>query len=161
MRVISLLLVLFGVVQAGTALAGDSSDAVADGYKVQFGLFSSEADPETGAITVNVQETLDIPQVIREDGFLFGVKIVPPNEDPFEVRLIHELPLDPKAITGGSTESTAGRIIEGKPHQIMGVEVFPFSFDPGDPVGEYGLRVLVNGVLSRSIRYRVFVPGTE
>ncbi len=161
MRVISLLLVLFGAVHTGTAVAGDSTDSVTGGYKVQFGLFSSEADPKTGAIIVNVEETLDIPQIIREDGFLFGVKIVPPNEDPFEVRLIHELPLDPKVKTGGSTESAGGQIIEGKPQQIVGVAVLPFNFDPGDPVGEYGLKVLVNDVLSRSIRYRVFVPGAE
>ena len=123
-------------------------------FEIAFGVveFSEEQGPV-------VRETREIPLRLRSGGFLHGVQVTPADKTaPYEIQFVHRLPAPPAGLTGRLREAEVeGRVIRGEPRVIVGEEVFPLGFDRGDPHGEYGLSVIIDGETKAEILYSVIV----
>jgi hypothetical protein len=126
-------------------------------FEITFGVIGS-----AGSDDVAVLETTEIPLRYRSDGYLYGVKIAPTEEESsYEVRFVHKLPAAPESLTGRLADddtTSGGRIIEGSPHAAKGATIFPFGFDKGDPSGDYQLKVVINDKIEAVIDYSVVNP---
>lgn len=126
--------------------------ALKKAFRVKFGELQEHA---TGR---ELFETDSISLRYARDGYWFGVKITPPNPQPYEVRFVHHLPT-----VGALRGDAKGAAVEGNsvaepPELVQGPFTKRLGLDPGDPAGEYGVDVVINDFLIKSFKFKVRAP---
>lgn len=127
-------------------------------YQIQFGILKSDS---SGNYTLD-QETSTLPLKLKDSGFRFGLAITPPDDKPYTYQCIVHLPTTPKVITGEGTQGIAPTTTLRMPEDRgQGSIVANFWFDPGDPLGDESIEVLINGKPAKVIHYTVVADKSE
>jgi len=124
-------------------------------YKILFGIF------EKSEGTVRLKETTVIPLKLKSTGFEFGFEIIPSGNEPYTYQTFVHTPSPPEHIGGiAEKENPDQHALIGKTPVQMAVGPYmqPTWFDPGDPLGEWKIDVLVNGKLLKTITFTVVHP---
>jgi len=127
-------------------------------YRVRFGILEIDSSGKARRLK---EETSIIPLKLRETGFRFGLEIVPPDTKPFKFQLITYPPSAPKIITGSfqKTDSkVAPAAITSPVYEANGggkSPLVPLWFDAGDPIGNWKIKISVEGRLTATVEFAV------
>ncbi len=138
--------------------SGDASIYKDKTYEIKFGII----DEGHGADNVITSETLRIPKLLRETGFVFGFIVWSEEKENFKVDVKLELPSPPeKATIDGvmDLESLNGGMdfiysISTETGRLASM----FTFDDSDPLGEWKITIKIDGRVIKEVEFTVFEP---
>ncbi len=113
---------------------------------------------ETSSGSYVTKATTTIPLKLKDTGFRFGFTVEHKKGISFKAHYVIYLPSPPKQLTGGLKKAdikNEGRIISEPPQTYKGLWADPFSFDEGDPLGDWKIQIYVNDDLIKTIHFRV------
>ena len=129
-------------------------DSTQDKYQIIFGAIENR-----NGISMVFEDATSIPLLTRDDGFYWGITILPPDNEPYNYYCL----FFPPKIAEISIET--GEIIQqitsanGKPgfhlptRRTQGITTMPMWFDAEDIAGNYRMEIYVNDVVVRSIDF--------
>ena len=124
-----------------------------ESYQVRFGIF---APKQAGNPNVLATQTLTIPKKLEATGFRWGYDIFPQDSADYTHRAVVYLPRPPAAVTGGLQVSQDSPTIVKTPlYKAKGQDDYTFTFDEGDPLGEWKIEIFVNDHLTRTFKFQV------
>jgi hypothetical protein len=109
----------------------------------------------SSALKDRLRETREITMdPMRRPGWCF---IVDPHS-------IHYLPKPPRRLTGDFKDEDPTSVKKGimtRPELVNGIRPFCFDFHQGDPLGDYKVEVMINGMLKTTLSHKVVAPEVQ
>lgn len=119
-------------------------------FKIRFGTVVNDG---SNHYTIS-EETTTIPMKFGDS--TYGFEVIPPDEGVHTLQFISHFPYAPKIISGNVYESgVPSTTMPSQKFEMQGEFVEDLGFDPGDPVGDYSIDILIDGKLVRTIKYTV------
>lgn len=122
-------------------------------YQVRFGIFAPKQAGKSNEIAT---QTLTIPLKLEATGFRWGYDISPQDAAEYTHRAVVYLPRPPAAVTGSlETSQDSPTIVKTPKYKATGRDDYTFTFDEGDPLGEWKIEIFINDRLTRTFRFQV------
>jgi hypothetical protein len=125
-----------------------------DSPHIRFGIFAAK---QAGKPNQLATETLTIPLKVAATGFRWGYDVSPPDaSEQYTHRAVVYLPRPPAAVTGSLQASQdSPTIVKTPTYRAKGRDDYVFTFDAGDPLGEWKIEIFVNDRLTRTFKFQV------
>jgi hypothetical protein len=121
-----------------------------EAFQFRFGLLKNDGNNNYSI----VRETTTIPMTFGDSSY--GFQVIPPGEGTYTVQFVSHFPYPPKTISGDVYESsTPGKDMRSVSAEMSGGYIQDLGFDPGDPVGDQSIDILIDGKLARTIKFTV------
>ncbi len=121
--------------------------------QIHFGIFAAK---QAGQPDKLATETLTIPLKLEATGFRWGYEISPQDAAEYTHRAVFYLPRPPAAVTGSLEKSQdSPTIVRTKIFKAKGRDNYSFTFDEGDPLGEWKIEIFINDQLTRTFKFEV------
>ena len=128
-------------------------------FDVKFGIFGVQ----DGAGIVK-KETRILPFITKDEGQVYGIRISPSNNEPYNYYIVAYLPKKPKMLSGALKEINPGQSTKGIRFPKVKTKGISFSrmwFDDGDPLGTYILELYINDKLYEAIEFEAIEYNRE
>jgi hypothetical protein len=124
-----------------------------DTARIRFGIFAAK---QAGKPNELATETLTIPLKLAATGFRWGYDVSPSDASQYTHRAVVYLPRPPAAVTGSLQASQdSPTIVKTPTYRAKGRDDYAFTFDGGDPLGEWKIEIFVNDRLTRTFKFQV------
>jgi len=128
--------------------------ATAGVYEIKFGILRPTPG---GGYDLDV-ETAQIPRLFENTGFRFGVVLSNPGGATVQWYRVVHLPAEPQRL-GGPLRKVGPRVVRSEMTRTNDLrKVVWYSFNEGDPLGQYRMEVYINGVREFDVMFDVVEP---
>lgn len=124
-----------------------------ESHVIRFGIFATKQAGKSNEIAT---QTLTIPLKLEATGFRWGYDVSPQNAAEYTHRAVVYLPRPPAAVTGNlETSQDSPTIVKTPKYKATARDDYSFTFDEGDPLGEWKIEIFINDKLTRTFKFQV------
>jgi len=124
-----------------------------ESHVIRFGIFAAKQAGKPNEIAT---QTLTIPLKLEATGFRWGYEISPQDAAEYTHRAVVYLPRPPAAVTGDlETSQDSPTIVKTPKYKVTARDDYTFTFDEGDPLGEWKIEIFINDRLTRTFKFQV------